>query len=167
MNDSEKKTSKWKGWLVIFIIIGFLGSNYEECNSPKCAFCGSYSYSEFVGNDKSDPKIIHALELSGPKNLEDGTIRGTAIIGIQLKYSEPIIYKGTFIKNSKSDPYDGMIRIEYKQNSITTDWEQITFGDYNNFIFYNISDNNLLLKSASNVHEFGICCYARAAFIKS
>lgn len=182
-------------WIILFAIVGWVAEKCDKCGflpgslSINCDVCGSYSYEDFAENAfsdsdvadmvganrvdeykqrlKSEPAAIHVLDFTDPKTLDDGTIRGTAMIGIQSKLVNGITtYKGTFIKTKDEEDYDGIIRIEYKRNDVTNEWEQITFNNYQNAIFYTIKDKNLLLKSATNNDTYGICCYKDAVFKK-
>jgi len=131
--------------------------------SVNCDVCGSYSYEEFAGNAFSDSDVaeivganrvneykqrlkseaaaIHVLDFTDPKTLEDGTVRGTAMFGIQSKFPNGLTtYKGTFIKTKNDENYDGMIRIEFQRNEILNDWEQIAFRNDQNVILYKIKD---------------------------
>jgi hypothetical protein len=171
----------------IFIIamIG-LGFAIMGCSSNECPICGSYTFNQYVDlndptiasmfeesgmeklkeNQESDPAAIHVLSLDDPETLDDGTLRGSVLFGIQTKYIDGLkLYKGSFIQFEGEKDVDGMIRVEYQKVDGVGDWEKIIFSNSQNMIFFKIADKQLILSSKSTDGFLGICCYDESKFV--
>ena len=193
-NQTSGSTTNSKGciWLIVVVIAliglvadkyGFLSKTFDNCD-----VCGKYIYKEYaqnvfsdkeisdmVGADrvgeykkklKDEPAALHLLELSEPETVENGKTRGTAIFTIQSKFSKELLrYKGKFLVLDKGEKYDGFIRIEYTCID-ASDWEQITFSNDQNIIFYRITSDGIIFDTAGNINLDGIASYKEANFIK-
>lgn len=174
---SEEKQSKWKGCLQIFLFLALIGYIVEQCESSSCEICGDYSYNHFetssafsdsdladmIGEDKiddykkrleSEPSMVYSLQIDRPEELDDGGIRAEVYLGIGSKIGD-VYYKGKIVTIEDDDTADGMLRIEYRYNSSIEEFEQITFSNDQNILFYDKQDGNLVLRNG-NSSEYGL-----------
>ncbi len=188
MEEKQKPKSYFKGCLHIFIGLAIIGYIMEQCEKSSCVVCGKYAYEKFdkysvysdkeiadmIGADKvkefknqlnSEPTIIYVMNIDRPENLDDGEVRAEIYISMATPYYGDVTYKGKVITTTGDETADGIIRIEYRYNNSSAKFEQITFDNVQNILFYDLDDSGIRIRNG-NSSEFGLSTLESDLFLK-
>lgn len=166
MSENNSKTGSCLKYFIFLIIVGGIVKYFD---TPSCSLCGEYSYTEYtnsvfsdneiaeiIGRDrvsefkdrlKNEASATYILKLSDPEKLDNNQIRGKIYLGVQTKFSGIITYKGKFLTTPNDSIADGILRIEERHNDRDGSWEQITFSNSQNILFYKISGKDIIITS--------------------
>jgi len=178
MTGKQQSKGYLKGCLQIFIVLAILGYFVEQCENSSCDVCGDYSFEYFengsafsdddiadmVGEDKvdeyknklsSEPSMIYAVTIDRSEKLDDGGVRAEIMIGIGSPFYGDVTYKGKVVTTTGEETADGIIRIEYRYNFSLKEFEQITFGNDQNILFYDLESKGIRIRNG-NSSEYGL-----------
>jgi hypothetical protein len=166
MSDTNSKSSTCLKYVIIIAIFGGIAKYFD---TSSCSICGEYTFeehakpvfsdsdiAEMIGKDrvsefkdklKNEASAIYVLTLSEPENLDKNQTRGKLYLGVQTKYSGIVAYKGKFLTTPGDASGDGILRIEERHNDKTDNWEQITFSNSQNVLFYKMSGKDVVINS--------------------
>lgn len=188
MDDKQKHKGHFKGCLQIFIGLAIIGFIMEQCEKQSCAVCGEYTFeyfdnnpvysdediAEMVGADKvkefknklnSEPSIIYVMNIDRPEILDDSEIRAEIYISMTTPFYGDVTYKGKLVTTTGDKTADGIIRIEYKYNNSSVRFEQITFGNDQNILFYDLDSKGIRIRNG-NSSEYGLSTLEGELFLK-
>jgi hypothetical protein len=166
MSENNSKGGSCLKYFIILLIIWGIAKYFD---TPSYSVCGEYSFTEyaksvFSDNDiaemigrekvsefkdrlKNEASATYVLTLSDPEQLDKNQTRGKIYLGMQTKFSGIIAYKGKFLTTPNDSIADGILRIEERHNDRTDSWEQITFSNSQNILFYKISGKDIVITS--------------------
>jgi hypothetical protein len=164
--EQQAQPKKKRTWLWVvggLLVLGYaLGDKDENGNgshaaTSKCVVCGEYS--------TTSNSMNFELHYSDPEVLDNGNVRGKVYFGVNSPVGA-FFFKGSFAHDPSVGEHDGMIRLEYRRNGSTDAWEQISYENTDNVMFYKIREAGGLIVQNGNCTEFPLASISELLFFK-